>query len=490
MMTTGKMQQQRQQPPPRKPSQQPPPPQQQQQPQPQQQQQQPRRRLGVMVLGMHRSGTSMLTGLLVTVAGYTVGGPLLAETIDNPKGYFERVDILTQNDVWMKHQKMTWDDTPQKLQRYNPRRAVIFANTTANQKYKATLLKQQRKQEQQERQKQQKQKQKQNNNNNNKGSSSTTTTTTTNNDDNDNDTPNNYNNNNDTRTVLERYIGGLEFLNNPHNAPWIQKDPRNCITLPTWLTLLKSSTTTTTTTTTTSNNNNEPAILFTYRHPLEVSMSLVKREEAMNKYWTKTNNNWTMTRGLELWIIYNQKAIQNSQGLCRIISSNEALLRNPAKEVQRIIHQLTHICGVPPPPHQYPMIDIVNMANQFVNMELQRHRRRRRRQRHETTTTITTTKHAQEEQAQDNEEEEDEDATTTTTTTTHGIWANNTNNGTCVVPKFHSTSWRAVERTLEEQQQQNQQQHDEQVYRNAMKVYCDLESGMAYQDTYVWPRTL
>jgi hypothetical protein len=461
------------------------------QPQPKQKQQKPR--MGVMVLGMHRSGTSMLTGLLATVAGYTVGGPLLAKhVVDNPKGYFERVDIMTQNDAWMSHQNnnksnknknkmnrmmITWD---QNVQRYNARRAVLFSNTTANrlarwyytqhnQKAKAAAKRQQRQQ----------QRKRQNNNNNNNNTdtiatndtnhhhhhyyyyntnnNTTTTTTTT------------INTNNDNRTFLERVVGGLEFLNNPNNAPWIQKDPRNCITLPTWLALM----------------NNEPAILFTYRHPLEVSLSLMKREGGNHSTTatttnttntttttttttTSTNTNWTLTRGLELWILYNQKALQHSQGLCRITSSNEALLQNPAYEVQRISHQLTTRCGLPAPPH--PIIDIM-AANQFVNVELQRHRRsRRQRQR-------------QHQHSQPPHEEETDDANTgiwrTTTTYNKKNDTTHNKNGTCVVQKLHST---LAVGTLE-------QKHEEQMYRVAMKVFCDLESGMAYEDTYVWPTT-
>ena len=46
---------------------------------------------GVIVLGMHRSGTSMLSGLMVTGSGYKTGGPLIGSAFDNEKGFFERL---------------------------------------------------------------------------------------------------------------------------------------------------------------------------------------------------------------------------------------------------------------------------------------------------------------------------------------------------------------------------------------------------------------
>ena len=51
----------------------------------------PGKRTGFIVLGMHRSGTSMLSGLLVTGSGYNVGGPLIGGSFDNEKGFFERI---------------------------------------------------------------------------------------------------------------------------------------------------------------------------------------------------------------------------------------------------------------------------------------------------------------------------------------------------------------------------------------------------------------
>lgn len=63
----------------------------------------------LLVLGMHRSGTSALSGLL-SLAGFTLGSELLAESQDNPKGHFENLNILRFNDRVLKEIGSSWDD--------------------------------------------------------------------------------------------------------------------------------------------------------------------------------------------------------------------------------------------------------------------------------------------------------------------------------------------------------------------------------------------
>lgn len=46
----------------------------------------------VVVLGMHRSGTSALTGCL-SLLGVSLGGPLMEPTVDNERGYWELVEV-------------------------------------------------------------------------------------------------------------------------------------------------------------------------------------------------------------------------------------------------------------------------------------------------------------------------------------------------------------------------------------------------------------
>ena len=165
----------------------------------------------------------MLSGLLVTGMGYKVGGPLIGPAFDNAKGFFERLDIVLQNDEFMAKQNVGWS--------YN----VIHYD------YKQALA--------------------------DKTSG---------------------------RVTFRKGTPGLQFLNDEANVPWLQKDPRMCITLKTWLELLTS----------------EPAVVFTYRHPLEVALSLKKREQ-----------NFPLERGLRLWIVYNMRALQNSKGLCTVYST-------------------------------------------------------------------------------------------------------------------------------------------------------------------------
>ncbi len=54
----------------------------------------------IIVLSMHRSGSSMLTGLL-EMAGLSIGqsDELFEIRPDNPKGYFERKDVVAMNDA-------------------------------------------------------------------------------------------------------------------------------------------------------------------------------------------------------------------------------------------------------------------------------------------------------------------------------------------------------------------------------------------------------
>ena len=89
------------------------------------------------------------------------------------------------------------------------------------------------------------------------------------------------------RITFEHGKTALQFLNNHTKIPYLQKDPRMCITLPTWLKLLSR----------------KPAIVFTYRHPLEVAMLLKHR----NKVRTEL--------GFRLWIVYDMRALQYSADL-------------------------------------------------------------------------------------------------------------------------------------------------------------------------------
>jgi len=298
------------------------------------------KRPGFIVLGMHRSGTSMLSGLLVEGFGYETGGPLIMPNFDNEKGFYERIDVVLQNDAFFQAQGMGWS--------YN----VL-----------------------------------------------------------------NYDSEKALRDKLQGMINfdegkrALQFLNNHHKTlPYLQKDPRMCIALPTWLKLL----------------DDEPAVVFTYRHPLEVAMSLKKRESSI-----------TLEHGLRLWIVYNMRAIQNSARLCRVFSTNEAVMKDPAREVQRIKNQLTDICNVIPPPKSLMPQEVVDS---FIDPNLQHNSKERRNE--EKTSSIL----------------------------------KDFGDG-CIAKEFDS----------EYEKGSDNYEAETQIFLMAMQIFCDFENGKAYEADYEWP---
>jgi hypothetical protein len=289
---------------------------------------------GFVVLGMHRSGTSMLSGLLVTGMGYKTGGPLIGSAADNEKGFFERLDVVLQNDLMMNSQKVWWSVN---VREYDPERALAEKDSG--------------------------------------------------------------------KVDFKKGIKALKFFNDPEHAPFLQKDPRMCITLKTWLTLMQ----------------NEPAAVFTYRHPLEVARSLKKREKG-----------FTLDHGLRLWIVYNMRAIQNSADLCRVLSSNDAVLADPMKEVQRISDELTRKCRVPAPPRTLSRDDV----EKFVDPGLQ-HNKKDKKDRFEVMD--------------------------------YGSG--------CVAREYDTEYTEGSDGYTRERG----------LYIKAMKMYCDFQSGKGFEADYEWP---
>ncbi|NCO00672.1 MAG: hypothetical protein GW906_02400 [Epsilonproteobacteria bacterium] len=68
----------------------------------------------IIVLGMHRSGTSALTGVLEKL-GLELGSELLPPTPENEKGYFENVKIMDLNDRILLDNNSLWSDTEYEL---------------------------------------------------------------------------------------------------------------------------------------------------------------------------------------------------------------------------------------------------------------------------------------------------------------------------------------------------------------------------------------
>lgn len=308
-----------------------------------------KQRNGFIVLGMHRSGTSMLSGLLVNGLGYHVGGPLIGSAFDNEKGFFELLSVVLQNDEFMNKQRVWWSSN-----------VLNYHDDIALQHKKNGKIK------------------------------------------------------------FDHGKQALSFLNNPSNVPYIQKDPRMCITLKTWLPLL----------------NHEPAVVFTYRHPLEVAHSLMKREQGM-----------MLAHGLRLWIVYNMRAIQNMKGLCIVYSSNDAVVADAYHEVQRISEELTSKCHVPKPSQSLTQA----VVDKFVDPTLQHNK-----QQH----------HNNNSKGEDNHNMNDQ----------RKIIAK-FDNEECLVYEFETTS-EIGSRTYE---------IEETIYLKAMEICCHLKSGKAYQDDYNWP---
>lgn len=77
----------------------------------------------IAILGMHRSGTSAIAGVLQTL-GYQFGETkqALVPTLANPKGYWERQDVMEVNDALLAHQGCAWDQ----LTRFNVNAWVNF----------------------------------------------------------------------------------------------------------------------------------------------------------------------------------------------------------------------------------------------------------------------------------------------------------------------------------------------------------------------------
>jgi len=65
--------------------------------------------VAVLVLGMHRSGTSAMAGALARL-GVPLGGPLMDGAEDNPGGYFEHRELVAAHDELGLRRGRTWDD--------------------------------------------------------------------------------------------------------------------------------------------------------------------------------------------------------------------------------------------------------------------------------------------------------------------------------------------------------------------------------------------
>ena len=138
---------------------------------------------------------------------------------------------------------------------------------------------------------------------------------------------------------------GQQFLDESNaiaasTLPWIVKDPRTSSMPPTWLPFLKPN----------------PAILFTYRHPIEVAKSMAQRDGRR-----------TLVADLTSWVRYNRSVIENTSELCVVQSNLHDIMDNLRPEANRIIREMTTKCGVLPPPVHVTQ----EAADKFVDTDLQ-----------------------------------------------------------------------------------------------------------------------
>ncbi|HEX3993406.1 MAG TPA: hypothetical protein VHX39_19705, partial [Acetobacteraceae bacterium] len=68
-----------------------------------------RRPIGIVVLGMHRSGTSALTRI-INLAGADLPTELLGATSDNPTGHWESEQVHDLHNAFMSDIGGRWDD--------------------------------------------------------------------------------------------------------------------------------------------------------------------------------------------------------------------------------------------------------------------------------------------------------------------------------------------------------------------------------------------
>lgn len=71
----------------------------------------------IFIIGMHRSGTSMITGILHK-CGLELGKNLLMGARDNPKGHFESLKFIRINNEILFHNGGRWHTPPSKYKLY------------------------------------------------------------------------------------------------------------------------------------------------------------------------------------------------------------------------------------------------------------------------------------------------------------------------------------------------------------------------------------
>jgi len=82
----------------------------------------------IFILGMHRSGTSMVTGIL-NKCGLYLGSNLLMGARDNPTGHFEDRRFINLNNQILKRNGGSWHNPPEKIIRWPRVEMKDFVNS-------------------------------------------------------------------------------------------------------------------------------------------------------------------------------------------------------------------------------------------------------------------------------------------------------------------------------------------------------------------------
>src|SRR5690606_949545 len=67
-------------------------------------------KVALVVLGMHRSGTSALTHALSTLGAELPGDPIPKLEFNNPEGFWESTEVLGVNEALLQGIDSNWDD--------------------------------------------------------------------------------------------------------------------------------------------------------------------------------------------------------------------------------------------------------------------------------------------------------------------------------------------------------------------------------------------
>jgi hypothetical protein len=191
---------------------------------------------GVIVLSMHNSGDSLLAGFLVDGASFVLPGTQEVNAGQRPLKLYENDDVLQQNARWLEEQGMSWNMSFDENTRFDPSIPCISGETDCPTKHSPEYYK---------------------------------------------------------------HLNRAAFSFTRGHEPWVMKDPRLCMTLSTWLSVLENKLA------------KSPAILFVFRNPLDVSLSLLKQQQ---------DEVASLSHGLSLWLSYNKFAILNSRDLCRVVT--------------------------------------------------------------------------------------------------------------------------------------------------------------------------